>query len=101
MDWMDTIMKLDSKIPEGDIRDKWEKHKFNMKLVNPANKHKYHVICVGTGLAGASASASMAELDRTKHFVSETTTSRILSLHKVVSTRQKIIATMATVFGDY
>jgi succinate dehydrogenase / fumarate reductase flavoprotein subunit len=62
MDWMDTIMKLDSKIPEGDIRDKWEKHKFNMKLVNPANKRKYHVICVGTGLAGASASASMAEL---------------------------------------
>ncbi len=55
-------MSLDSKIPSGPLADKWEKHKFEMKLVNPANKRKYDVIVVGSGLAGASASASLAEL---------------------------------------
>ena len=55
-------MKLDSKVPEGPIAEKWTKHKFNLKLVNPANKRKYDVIVVGTGLAGASAAASLAEL---------------------------------------
>jgi succinate dehydrogenase / fumarate reductase, flavoprotein subunit len=55
-------MILDSKIPEGPLADKWEKHKFNVKLVNPANKRKYDVIVVGTGLAGASAAATLAEL---------------------------------------
>lgn len=55
-------MILDSKIPEGPLAEKWEKHKFNVKLVNPANKRKYDVIVVGTGLAGASAAASLAEL---------------------------------------
>jgi succinate dehydrogenase flavoprotein subunit len=55
-------MKLDSRIPEGPIADKWTKHKFNLKLVNPANKRKYEIIVVGTGLAGASAAASLAEL---------------------------------------
>jgi succinate dehydrogenase / fumarate reductase flavoprotein subunit len=55
-------MKLDSRIPEGPLAEKWEKHKFNVKLVNPANKRKYDVIVVGTGLAGASAAASLAEL---------------------------------------
>jgi succinate dehydrogenase / fumarate reductase flavoprotein subunit len=55
-------MKLDAKIPEGPIAEKWNKHKFNLKLVNPANKRKYDVIVVGTGLAGASAAASLAEL---------------------------------------
>lgn len=54
--------KLDSKIPSGDISDKWTKHKFNMKLVNPANKRKHSVIVIGTGLAGASAAASLGEL---------------------------------------
>ena len=53
---------LDSKIPEGPIQEKWDKHKFKMKLVNPANKRKYSVIVVGTGLAGGSAAASLAEL---------------------------------------
>jgi succinate dehydrogenase / fumarate reductase flavoprotein subunit len=53
---------LDSKIPEGPLADKWSKHKFSMKLVNPANKRKYEVIVVGTGLAGASAAASLGEL---------------------------------------
>src|SRR5215813_3763478 len=55
-------MKLESKIPEGPLAEKWTKHKFNLKLVNPANKRKYEVIVVGTGLAGASAAASLGEL---------------------------------------
>ncbi|MFC3880260.1 fumarate reductase/succinate dehydrogenase flavoprotein subunit [Algoriphagus namhaensis] len=55
-------MILDSKIPAGSIEEKWTKHKFSSKLVNPANKRKYEVIVVGTGLAGASAAASLAEL---------------------------------------
>jgi succinate dehydrogenase / fumarate reductase flavoprotein subunit len=56
------MIKLDSKVPPGPIEEKWNSHKFNMKLVNPANKRKHTVIVVGTGLAGASASASLAEL---------------------------------------
>jgi succinate dehydrogenase / fumarate reductase flavoprotein subunit len=56
------MIKLDSKIPEGPLAEKWTKHKFNLKLVNPANKRKYDIIVVGTGLAGASAAASLAEL---------------------------------------
>lgn len=54
--------KLESKIPQGPIQEKWEKHKFKCKLVNPANKRKFNVIVVGTGLGGASAAASLAEL---------------------------------------
>ncbi len=55
-------MSLDSKIPDGPLAEKWTKHKFNLKLVNPANKRKYDIIVVGTGLAGASAAASFGEL---------------------------------------
>lgn len=55
-------MVLDSKIPEGPLAEKWTKHKFNLKLVNPANKRKYTILVVGTGLAGSSAAASLAEL---------------------------------------
>ncbi len=55
-------MKLDSKVPSGPLRDKWDKHRFDMKLINPANKRKYKILVVGTGLAGASAAASFAEL---------------------------------------
>jgi succinate dehydrogenase / fumarate reductase flavoprotein subunit len=55
-------MILDSKIPDGPLADKWTKYKFNLKLVNPANKRKYNIIVVGTGLAGASAAASLGEL---------------------------------------
>jgi succinate dehydrogenase / fumarate reductase, flavoprotein subunit len=53
---------LNNQIPEGPIETKWDKHKFNMKLVNPANKRKFNVIVVGTGLAGGSAAASLGEL---------------------------------------
>ena len=55
-------MTLDAKIPSGPLAEKWEKHKFEMKLVNPANKRKYSIIVVGSGLAGGSAAASLAEL---------------------------------------
>jgi succinate dehydrogenase / fumarate reductase flavoprotein subunit len=55
-------MQLDSKVPSGPIQDKWDKHRFDLKLVNPANKRKYDVIVVGSGLAGGSAAASLAEL---------------------------------------
>ena len=48
-------MNLDAKIPEGLIAEKWSSHKFKMKLVNPANRRKYHVIVVGSGLAGGAA----------------------------------------------
>jgi len=55
-------MKLDSKSPSGNIKEKWSNHKFNMKLVNPANRRKYEVIVIGSGLAGAAAAASLGEL---------------------------------------
>jgi len=55
-------MNLDAKIPSGPLAEKWDRHRFDLKLVNPANKRKYDIIVVGTGLAGASASASLAEL---------------------------------------
>jgi succinate dehydrogenase / fumarate reductase flavoprotein subunit len=55
-------MELNAKIPSGPIESKWAKHRFDMKLVNPANKRKYDVIMVGAGLAGASGAASLAEL---------------------------------------
>src|SRR6266436_5291388 len=55
-------MILNAKIPAGPLAEKWSTHKFNLKLVNPANKRKFSVIVVGTGLAGASAVASLAEL---------------------------------------
>lgn len=54
--------KLKSNIPSGDIREAWDNHRFNMKLVNPANKRKFNIIVVGTGLAGSSAAATLAEL---------------------------------------
>ncbi len=55
-------MELDSKCPSGPIETRWDRHKFELKLVSPANKRKYTIIVVGSGLAGASASATLAEL---------------------------------------
>jgi len=55
-------MKLDAHIPAGPIEKKWDSHKFNLKLVNPNNRRKYDVLIVGSGLAGASAAASLGEL---------------------------------------
>jgi succinate dehydrogenase / fumarate reductase, flavoprotein subunit len=63
-------MKLEAKIPSGPLAQKWAKHRFESRLVNPANKRKYEVIVVGAGLAGASAAATLAELGyRVSNFV--------------------------------
>jgi succinate dehydrogenase / fumarate reductase flavoprotein subunit len=59
---LEDAMKLDSRVPPGPLAEKWDRCKLEMKLVNPANKRKYHVIVVGTGLAGGSCAASLAEL---------------------------------------
>ncbi len=56
------MIKLNSNVPEGNIAEKWTNHKFKMKLVNPANKRKFDVIVVGTGLAGAGSAATLGEL---------------------------------------
>ncbi|KAA0265548.1 MAG: fumarate reductase/succinate dehydrogenase flavoprotein subunit, partial [Chlorobiota bacterium] len=55
-------MALDSKIPSGPIEKKWYDHKFNLKLVNPANRRKHKIIIVGTGLAGGAAAATLGEM---------------------------------------
>jgi succinate dehydrogenase / fumarate reductase flavoprotein subunit len=55
-------MTLESHVPDGPLAEKWDKHRFELKLVNPANRRKYSVIVVGTGLAGGSAAASLAEM---------------------------------------
>src|SRR6184192_4649125 len=55
-------MKLDAQLPSGPLAQKWDKHRFEMKLVNPANKRRFDVLVVGSGLAGASAAATLAEL---------------------------------------
>src|SRR4051794_31357296 len=55
-------MNLQSHVPSGPLATKWENHRFKLKLVNPSNKRRYKVLIVGTGLAGASAAASLAEL---------------------------------------
>ena len=55
-------MTLDANIPAGPIEQKWDNHKFDMKLVNPANKRRFEIVVVGTGLAGASAAATLGEL---------------------------------------
>ena len=61
------MVTLDAKIPDGPMADKWTNHKFRVKLINPANKRKYKVIVVGTGLAGASAAATLSELGYVVH----------------------------------
>jgi succinate dehydrogenase / fumarate reductase flavoprotein subunit len=63
--WVDAplgAVRLDAASPDGPIAAQWDKHKFDMKLINPANKRRYHVIVVGSGLAGGAAAASLAEL---------------------------------------
>src|SRR5207237_7709797 len=56
------VIELSSRVPDGPIERKWDKHRFEMKLVNPANKRRYTVLMVGSGLGGASAAASLSEL---------------------------------------
>ncbi len=59
--WNDGHHAVDGRVPEGPIGDRWEQHKFAMKLVNPSNRRRHHVIIVGSGLAGASAAATLGE----------------------------------------
>jgi succinate dehydrogenase / fumarate reductase flavoprotein subunit len=59
---MAVAVKLDSKVPSGPLESRWTRHKNQLKLVSPANKRKFTILVVGTGLAGASAAASLAEL---------------------------------------
>ena len=95
-------MKLDPKVPEGPIQEKWDKHRFNMKLVNPSNKRKFKVLIVGTGLAGASAAASMAELGYNVELLLITIAHAeliVLQL-RVELMQQRIIPMTVTVFGD-
>ncbi len=74
-------MKLDAKIPGGPLTEKWDRHRFELKLVNPANKKKFDIIVVGTGLAGASAAATMAELGyNVKNFCIQDTPRRAHSI---------------------
>jgi len=72
---------LDAKIPDGPIERKWDDHQFDLKLVNPANKRRFEIIVVGTGLAGASAAASLAELGyRVKSFCIQDSSRRAHSI---------------------
>ena len=61
-EFVESVSKLDGRLPSGDLEDKWDKYKSSMKIVNPANKRKFNIIVVGTGLAGGSAAATLAEL---------------------------------------
>ena len=56
------MLEFNAHVPTGPLEEKWERHKFDMKLVSPANKRRYTIIVVGTGLAGASAAATLSEL---------------------------------------
>ncbi|MCK4791299.1 MAG: FAD-binding protein, partial [Desulfobacteraceae bacterium] len=56
------MQQLDGKIPGGPLAEKWDRHRMEMKLINPANRRRFNIIVVGTGLAGASVSASLAEM---------------------------------------
>ena len=93
-------MELNSKAPSGPIEKQWDQHRFDMKLVNPANKRKYNIIVVGSGLAGASAAASLAELGYyVKCFCfQDSPVGHIALLRKEESMRPRIIRTMATAF---
>jgi succinate dehydrogenase / fumarate reductase flavoprotein subunit len=74
-------MQLDAHIPSGPLADKWDKHRFDLKLVNPANKRKFTIIVVGTGLAGGAAAASLAELGyHVKNFCIQDTPRRAHSI---------------------
>lgn len=89
---------LDSKIPEGPVAEKWTNYKAHQRLVNPKNKLKLDVIVVGTGLAGASAAASLGEMGFNVYNFCIRTLRVVLTLspHRVVSTLQRTIRTTAT-----
>ena len=91
------MANIDSKIPEGPLAEKWTNYKAHQKLVNPANKRRLDIIVVGTGLAGASAAASLGALGfKVKNFCIQV----VLTLlpHKVVSMLQRTIRTTVTLY---
>lgn len=94
------MIKIDSKIPEGPVAEKWTNYKAHQKLVNPANKRRLDIIVVGTGLAGASAAASLGEMGfRVFNFcIQDSPVVHTLSLHRVVSMLQRIIKMTVTPF---
>ena len=94
------MTQIDSKIPQGPLAEKWTNYKNHQKLVNPANKRRLDVIVVGTGLAGASAAASLAEMgfNVLNFCIQDSPVVLTLSLHRVVSMRQRIIRMMVTLF---
>ena len=94
------MIKIDSKIPEGPVAEKWTNYKAHQKLVNPANKRRLDIIVVGTGLAGASAAASLGEMG-SEYSISVFRIPPVvhtLSLHRVVSMLQRIIKMTVTPF---
>ena len=98
-----TDKKLDSRIPQGPIQEKWDNHRFNTKLVNPSNKRKYKVLVVGTGLAGASAAATLSELGyQVEAFCIQDSPRRAHSIAAQGGINAaKTIQTMVTQFGDF
>jgi hypothetical protein len=83
-------MKLESKIPAGPLAEKWDRRRQELKLVNPANKRKYHIIVVGTGLAGASAAATLGVL-----------VGGTVLRHRAVLMRQKTIPLTETAYSAF
>ena len=93
------MTKIDSKIPEGQLAEKWSNYKAHQKLVNPANKRRLDIIVVGTGLAGASAAASLGEISEYSISVFRIHPAVLTLLqHRVVSTQLKTIKMMVTRF---
>lgn len=94
---------LDAHIPAGDIEKKWSKYRSTVPLINPANKRNLEIIVIGSGLAGASAAASLAELGyKVKVFAFRIQhEGHIVLLHKEGSMRQRTIRMMATQFIAY
>lgn len=94
---------LDAKIPAGPLKDKWSAHKAHIGVVSPANKKKLDVIVVGTGLAGGSAAASLAELgyNVTAFCYQDSPRRHTLSPPREVSTQPKTIRTTMTLSSGY
>ena len=93
------MTQIDSKIPQGPLAEKWTNYKNHQKLVNPANKRRLDIIVVGTGLAGASAAASLAEMGfNVLNFCIQDSPRRAHSIAAQGGMRQRIIRMMVTRF---